>query len=136
MIDIEENPEDVIRWLQELVEGRPTLEEVHALAEIAELRANWLSQRGKKEAAIDMYAVAIVHAYQFLFDPQLDIARNAYDPQFRSICDIYNRSLEGMLRQVCIAGTLLPGHTVRVGGQDNGFYAGSPDCRALGRSGV
>jgi pimeloyl-ACP methyl ester carboxylesterase len=117
----EEKPEEVIQWLQELVQGRPTMEEVHALAEIAEIQANWLSQRGKQEAATDMYAVAIVHAYKFLFDPKLDITRNAYDPQFRSICDIYNRSLEGMLRQVCIARTLLPENSVRVGGQENGF---------------
>lgn len=117
----EEQPEEVIKWLQELVQGRPTMEEVHALAEIAEIEANWLTQRGKHEAATDMYAVAIVHAYKFLFDSKLDVSRNAYDPQFRTICDIYNRSLENLLRQVCIAGTLLPEDTVRVGGQENGF---------------
>ena len=117
----QEQPEEVIRWMQELVRGRPTMEEVHALAEIAEIQANWLSRRGKKKDAADMYAIAIVHAYQFLFDTKLDVSRNAYDPQFRSICDIYNRSLEGMLRQVCIAGTLLPGQSVSVGGEENGF---------------
>ena len=34
----------------------------------------------------------------FLFDHKYDRVRNAYDPKFRGICDLYNRSLENMLR--------------------------------------
>lgn len=102
--DLEEanlrSPDEVIRWLHQLTQDRPSLEEVHALAELAEKQARWSSSTGDMDRATRMYATAIIHAYQFLFDSDLNIARNAYDPQFRSICDIYNRSLEGLLRRV------------------------------------
>ncbi len=114
-----EEAEPVIRWLQELVKERATMEEIHALAEISELQASWLAERGKSEEATDYYAISIIHAYQFLFDKKLDIGRNAYDPQFRSICDIYNRALEGILRGVCSNGTFVPGRSVSFGKGNN-----------------
>ncbi|MDB2687689.1 alpha/beta fold hydrolase [Mariniblastus sp.] len=94
------SPDQVIRWLHQLTQDRPSLEEVHALAELAEKQARWSAGTGDAERATRMYSTAIIHAYRFLFDGDLNIARNAYDPQFRSICDIYNRSLEALLRQV------------------------------------
>ena len=94
------SPDQVIRWLHQLTQDRPSLEEVHALAELAEKQARWSSSTGDPERATRMYATAIIHAYKFLFDSNLNIARNAYDPQFRSICDIYNRSLEALLRTI------------------------------------
>ncbi len=109
------DPQKVIQWLQELAAEPVTMEEVHALAELAEIEANWLRGRGQVESASNYYATALVHSYQFLFAPRLDLNRNAYDPQFRNICDIYNRSLEGLLRQVCAAGKLSSGQSVIVG---------------------
>ena len=82
------SPDKVILWLHQLTQDRPSLEEVHALAELAEKQARWSSSTGDMQRATRMYATAIIHAYQFLFDNNLNIARNAYDPQFRSICDI------------------------------------------------
>ncbi len=102
--DLEEanlnSPDKVILWLHQLTQDRPSLEEVHALAELAEKQARYSSSTGDTQRATRMYATAIIHAYQFLFDNNLNIARNAYDPQFRSICDIYNRSLEALLRTI------------------------------------
>ena len=106
--DLEEanlkSPDKVILWLHQLTQERPSLEEVHALAELAEKQARWSVSTGDAQRATRMYSTAIIHAYQFLFDSNLNIARNAYDPQFRSICDIYNRSLEALLRQVIVDG--------------------------------
>ena len=96
------SPDQVILWLHQLTQNRPSLEEVHALAELAEKQARWSASTGDTERATRMYSTAIIHAYQFLFDGELNIARNAYDPQFRSICDIYNRSLEALLRRVIV----------------------------------
>jgi len=112
-------PARIIQWLQELATEPDSLEEVHALAELAEIEANWFLQRGKLETATSYYATAVIHAYQFLFAPRLDLVRNAYDPQFRSICDIYNRSLEGLLRQYCSDGTFMPGQTLSIGSGAN-----------------
>ncbi|MFK7767017.1 MAG: esterase/lipase family protein [Mariniblastus sp.] len=117
----EEDPDVVIRWFQELAETRPTIDEVHGLAEIAEIQANWAVETGDPERAAGLYATAVVYAYQFLFDEKLNVARNAYDPQFRSICDVYNRSLEGMLREVCKSGQLESGQSVKVGNQQQGI---------------
>jgi pimeloyl-ACP methyl ester carboxylesterase len=116
-----EEPLQVILWLQRLAAERPNMEEVHALAELAEIEAVWLGSKGQTEEATNLYATAVTHSYQFLFAPQLDINRNAYDPQFRSICDIYNRSLAELLRQVCEQQALLPGQLVKIGDDEGGF---------------
>ena len=44
------------------------MEEVHALAEIALIQANWAAQKQDVQTATELYATALVHAYQFLFD--------------------------------------------------------------------
>ena len=123
--DLEEtnlkSPDQVIRWLHQLTQERPSLEEVHALAELAEKQARWSVSTGDVERATRMYSTAIIHAYQFLFDSNLNIARNAYDPQFRSICDIYNRSLEALLRQVIVDGRFAHGYQAVLGTTDQGI---------------
>lgn len=110
------DPDKVIQWLQELVLDSPSMEEVHALAEICKLRADWQSASGNESEAAELYANAIVHAHQFLFDSTLSVNRNAFDPQFRSICDVYNESLASILRVVCKENALLPGHEIAIGG--------------------
>jgi hypothetical protein len=109
------DPDLVIQWLQELVVDSPSLEEVHALAEVCKLRADWLATTGRSEDALGLYASAIVHAHQFLFDSNPNLKRNAYDPQFRSICDVYNDSLAAILRTSCKENALIPGKTFVVG---------------------
>lgn len=109
------DPDEVIAWLQELVLDSPSLEEVHALAEICKLRADWLLASGDVSRASGLYAYAIVHAHQFLFDSDLNLKRNAYDPQFRSICDVYNESLAAILRVSCQEGTLASGNHISIG---------------------
>ena len=116
------SPDQVIRWLHQLTQDRPSLEEVHALAELAEKQARWSASTGDTERATRMYSTAIIHAYQFLFDGDLNIARNAYDPQFRSICDIYNRSLEGLLRQVIVDKQFGDGYQVTLGTAEQGIH--------------
>ncbi len=108
------DPDSVIAWLQKLASQSPVMQEVHALAELAQQQARWSLQRGNRSRAIRLYSIALQHSYQFLFAPQLDVERNAYDPQFRSMCDIYNQSLESMLRVVCTDGTFVPGQSMVV----------------------
>lgn len=112
------DPDQVIEWLQELVLDSPSLEEVHALAEICKLRADWFSASGNVDRASGLYAYAIIHAHQFLFDSDPNLKRNAYDPQFRSICDVYNESLAAVLRVSCEEGTLVSGHKILIGDEE------------------
>ena len=116
----ESDPDQVIEWLQELVEDSPSLEEVHALAEICKLQADWQSVSGNDEAAAGLYASAMIHAHQFLFDSDLNLKRNAYDPQFRSICDVYNKSLESILRSMCSHAILEPDTDIVLGDESIG----------------
>ncbi|MFT5299288.1 MAG: hypothetical protein ACI87E_000310 [Mariniblastus sp.] len=115
------DPDAVIEWFQQLAENRPTMDEIHGLAEIAEIQADWSEARGDSERSTRMYATAVIQAYQFLFDSQHDVSRNAYDPQFRNMCDIYNRSLEGLLRKVISHDKLLADYTVTVGNPKQGI---------------
>lgn len=102
----------VIHKLQTYSARQPSLELQHAIAEIAFEEGQWQNRIGKAELASKMYATALVSSYQFLFDSQLDLARNAYDPQFRSISDIYNRSLEEVIRWLNKQGRLQVGQVV------------------------
>ena len=114
-------PDRVIDWLHELVLQEPTLEEVHALAELAYQQASWSQQTGNTDRALKLYAASIIHAYHFLFDQDLDLERNAYDPQFRSICDVYNRSLEGLLREICQRDEFAQGYSTTIGSDKQGI---------------
>lgn len=117
----ETRPDDVIHWLHELVQIQPLMEEVHALAELAEKQASWSRRQGDQKRATRLYATAIIHAYHFLFDEDLNLARNAYDPQFRSICDVYNSSLEGLLREICVKDGFAEGFHTIIGEDDRGI---------------
>lgn len=108
-------PDYVIRWMQDICRATPNMEEVHALAELALIQGQWLTRTGDDLEAQEMFATAVVHAYQFLFDSSLDIQRNAYDPQFRRICDVYNLALEGMLRSLCAHEGIENGVVYRLG---------------------
>ena len=50
--------------------------------------------------AMELFAASTLYSYIYLFDPEFDLARNPYDPQFRDICLLYNGSLEKMLRLI------------------------------------
>ncbi len=115
-----DDPQQVIKFLRQDSERAPNMALVHSLAELAELEANWALRTGRSAEAPKLFATAVVHSYQFLFDPKLEIQRNAYDPHFRDICDIYNRSLEGLLRIVCTSEQFKPGMIHRIGDQQIG----------------
>ncbi len=114
-------PDVVIDFLQQLVLSNPDLDSVHALAEICKLQADWELARGNTELAAGLYGTAIINAHQFLFDPDLNLKLNAYDPQFRSICDVYNRSLEGIIRQLNKDQSVNGNNLIAVGSGEFGF---------------
>ena len=94
-------PAEVVRSLEHDCRYAPSMVSTHVIAELAQLEGDWHLRTNAKTSAAKYYASAVVHAYQFLFDDKLDVQRNAYDPQFREICDIYNHSLENLLRIFC-----------------------------------
>lgn len=114
----ESDPLKVLKVLKGQCRGKTSLTEVHALAELAKIEGDWIERVGKREEANRMYATAVLHSYQFLFDDQLDVFRNAYDPQFRSISDIYNHSLERLVQGLIDQDEMVVGNEIVIEGID------------------
>lgn len=95
-----------LRQLGDSLAADPTADKVFAYAELSYLAGR---EAEDEKAAFDLYINSVAHAYLFLFDDNFAGTRNAYDPQFRGACDLYNRSLEQALRLVSQHGGLRAG---------------------------
>lgn len=105
------DPDECLEAILQLSQAEPSLESVHVLAELAYLQGDAARLMGNDDRASHMLATSLVHAYRYLFDPALPDMRNAYDPEFRRACDLYNLSLEGLLRIINKDGGLKPNAT-------------------------
>jgi triacylglycerol esterase/lipase EstA (alpha/beta hydrolase family) len=94
--------------LEEIHRREPNREHEYAMAEIAYITASQ-SEKLHKARALEFYGTALIHAYRYLFEQQEALPSNPYDPQFRGASDLYNQSLEGMLRLVQHEDELRPG---------------------------
>jgi pimeloyl-ACP methyl ester carboxylesterase len=109
--------------LEDIQRREPEREHEYAMAEIAYITASQ-SEKLHRQRALEFYGTALIHAYRYLFEPEsggnreedeveLSVSAgsvlNPYDPQFRGASDLYNQSLEGMLRLVRQEGELRPG---------------------------
>jgi pimeloyl-ACP methyl ester carboxylesterase len=96
--------------LEDIQRREPNREHEYAMAEIAYITATQ-AEKLHKARALEFYGTALTHAYRYLFDYEALLQANHYDPQFRGASDLYNQSLEGMLRLVQHEGELRPGMT-------------------------
>lgn len=103
------DPESVLAELQQSTDDHPDLERLQVLSELAYIEGHQHRLAGRELEAGQFLSTAAMASYQYLFDPRLDVQRNAYDPRFRQVCDTYNASLEGMLRIMREQGALRPG---------------------------
>ena len=94
--------------LEEIQRREPDREHEYAMAEIAYIKATQ-SEKLHRSRALEFYSTAMIHAYRYLFEFDGVLPANPYDPQFRGASDLYNQSLEGMLRLVRQEGELRPG---------------------------
>ncbi len=104
-----EDPESVLLELVESTQQQPDLEQLRVLSELAYIQGHRSRLSGNERRAGQMLATSVIASFEFLFNPNLDPFRNAYDPQFRQVCDIYNQGLEGMLRIMRSQELLRPG---------------------------
>lgn len=131
-------PEPLLAKVRATITADPTPEKVYAYAEISYLAATRIED-SDPQRALDLYGGAVLHAYQYLFDPRLSYLRNPYDPQFRGACDLYNVALESGLRIVCEESGLKPGEEYEVetaGGKWNivcSLHSSQWDIRDFGR---
>ncbi len=108
--DLNSGNAEVLVKLGELNQLQPSTDKLYSLSELSYLagkRAEPMS-RGK---ALEYHGLAVVHAYQYLFDERFGRYRNPYDPEFRGACDLYNGALESMIRIIKKQDKLIPGTT-------------------------
>lgn len=104
----------LLAQLEEIQQREPEREHEYAMAELAYITAREaenLPEMFHRGRALEFYGSSLVHAYRYFFDYRDELPLNAYDPQFRGASDLYNQSLEGMLRLVSQDGQLRPGTT-------------------------
>jgi pimeloyl-ACP methyl ester carboxylesterase len=101
--------------LEDIQRREPDREHEYAMAEIAYITATQ-SEKLHRQRALQFYGTALIHAYRYLFESEIDqprvvatLAINPYDPQFRGASDLYNQSLESVLRLVKRDGEIRPG---------------------------
>jgi len=101
--------------LEDLQRREPDREHEYAMAEIAYITATQ-AEKLHRQKALQFYGTALIYAYRYLFESETDsagrslaLAINPYDPQFRGASDLYNQSLESMMRLVQQEGVIRPG---------------------------
>ena len=77
--------------------------------------------RGKVWRCTESLGISLTNSYDYLFSDDLKDTRNEYDPQFRAVCDLYNESLEDILRLLCTDNKIDPGKTYRIETPDRQF---------------
>jgi pimeloyl-ACP methyl ester carboxylesterase len=100
----------LLKKLQAINDREPAAETVYAVSEVAFLGGKKV-EHSDKQAALNYYGAAVLHAYQYLFDPRFMPTRNPYDPQYRGACELYNGALESALRIICANKELVPNNT-------------------------
>ena len=105
--------DEAIAGLVEVYENEPTLETAYAIAELNHATGRKLTMMNP-EKSVEHHVSGLGYAYRYLFDDQFDGERNAFDPQFRGICDLYNDSLEACLRTAQKYKLLKPGSSIEV----------------------
>ncbi|HEV3121293.1 MAG TPA: hypothetical protein VGY53_05300, partial [Isosphaeraceae bacterium] len=111
----------VLASLYQAARANPDPDVVYALAELSWLEGRRLDRRRRAEA-IDRYVDAGAYAYDFLFDPELADGRQPSDPRFRMACDLYNASLDRLIRAVKSKAPIEPGGrriTIRIHGREH-----------------
>ena len=105
---IQGNLDLLLSEFQTILDREPTPDKLYAFAELCYVSGKRYELKDPA-LALDRYGTSTMHAYLYLFDERFGPLRNPYDPEFRRACDLYNLSLESVLRIVQRRGGLLPG---------------------------
>ena len=111
--DFKNDPRGLLAKLQAIIERDPSIDKLHAFAELSYICARKVEPENP-DMALDLYGASALYAYQYLFDSRFADQTNPYDPQFRGACDLYNGSLEAALRLVCAKDGLKPGKSYSI----------------------
>lgn len=107
--DYQKYPEDTIIKLQEHEVIANPLERIFAIAELSKIQGDSYRAKLNNETAKAWYTNSTMYAYEYLFNPAYSRFKNVYDNQFRGAADLYNSSLEGVLKIMRDGTGLRPG---------------------------
>nr|WP_236622115.1 hypothetical protein [Rhodopirellula maiorica] len=107
--------------IRQTINESPDSELVYALSELSYVEGKKAERSGDMLHALNHYGIALTNSYDYLFSDDLEITRNAFDPQFRAACDLYNESLEDTLRILCSEHRIEPGSTYTISTPDREF---------------
>jgi pimeloyl-ACP methyl ester carboxylesterase len=108
--DLKSDPGELLSKLIEINKQDPSADKLYSIAELAYL-AGHRAETTSKQRALELHGLAVVNAYNYLFDDRFGRYRDPYDPQFRGACDLYNSALESTLRIIQKQGKMAPGTT-------------------------
>ncbi|WP_435005870.1 esterase/lipase family protein [Tundrisphaera lichenicola] len=92
------DPSSVLETLAQQARAHPEPDLVYALAELSWIESRKTDRRHRGESN-DRALDALSYAYDYLFAPELAIARQPSDPRYRLACDLYNGSLDHLVRE-------------------------------------
>jgi hypothetical protein len=117
--DYEHHDARLLTRLNELAATDPSSDKLYSISELAYL-AGKRAEPMSRQKALSYHGLAVVNAYQYLFDERFGRYRNPYDPGFRGACDLYNEALESAIRIIKKQGKLVPGstQTIETAGRD------------------
>jgi pimeloyl-ACP methyl ester carboxylesterase len=115
--DLEEHvdkPQELVGRVQNVIDQEPSSEGLAAAAELSYIGGVRAQLVGKSREALDLYGTSVAYSHDYLLNADPAERPNAYDPQFRGACDLYNASLEASLRLAKRQGKLQPGQTFSI----------------------
>jgi pimeloyl-ACP methyl ester carboxylesterase len=92
------DPAAIIATLDQQARTNPEPDVVYALAELSWIESKKHERRHRGES-IDRTLDVLSYAHDYLFGPELANARQPSDPRYRLACDLYNGSLDRLLRE-------------------------------------
>ena len=108
------NHEGCFETIRQRISEHPDAELIYALSELSYVNGKRAEQEGRISDALNDYGVTLTNSYDYLFSDDLETTRNAYDPQFRAACDLYNEALEDTLRVLCAENRIEPGQRYNI----------------------
>lgn len=116
-----ESPQICFTHIESIIVDSPDPELAHSLGELAYVEGKKAEREGRTSQALNHYGIALRSSYGYLFGDEMSEARNSYDPQFRATCELYNESLEDLLRLLCSEHQLQPGQTYTIKTENQQF---------------
>ena len=97
-----------LEQVRSIMREQPTAEHLYYFAELSYVAGCRAQRSQQPDAAVQCFTATTIASWNYLFHPVFAQSSNPYDPHFRTTCDLYNSSLEKMLRIIAAGTPLLP----------------------------